>query len=828
MEALSTGRYAEDANDDALKILTLLLAAGVPIDRDVPSTPGQPTVLQLAAKTGDLLMIEALLKASANLPAGWTRDDLDREALTGAARSGNGEGAIALLERGIDPNQPDKDDEFPLPWAARYGRLDVISSLLKHNAKPDLRGPDQDSALHEAAARDRAAIVAQLLTAGASARFADADHAWPLRAAVRAGASASLKLLLAAGASPNETDAKGRAALHGFNLTNFALERDASDQRPISALQLGVLPQLAAAGFDFSKLDAEGHSAIASLIGFQSTDIELLQAFVQAGSPIGADFLVVATERQRLTELEWAVKHGANLTNPPDLLQWAMADLPVRAEAGLALLKAHAPLPAATYERSDLLSRAAEAGLLDLISGLIDAGVSVDSVRSEPWPLEAAVRAGQAGAVRLLLDRGAHVTSPDPSAGTVLHVLFDDDVRARRSGSPPIIGEPQQQAISTIIGNGVDAASTNADGKTVAEIAGAAPESFVAWQRAVALVGSQETDLHRAVRNDDLANVMQLVKAGADLNAKDGLGRTPLTLALQLDRIAQAEYLLGAGAQYTTEPPNAYQVADIGYAADERVAHAFMLRMLSERLLDLEANNSRKDPTTSLGNFQSNKALRLADVDWGVTCDICKGDFHLAGNSQHSLIPIRSYRTDSTTSTQYGIVQYNISPVTFSMGSPVPNGGGGRIERELTFIVNGAMTIPKCEFDFRTQPTCYPEVEIENPNLPSDFKVITSDGAVPLPGALLNVTWNGNSTQIKPGETLKLDQSEGPITISLQTVRSKVFSLKFSVTFGRGPDIKIRPGLALGDRAASYATIARLRARHSRTAWPLLPSLLRR
>lgn len=59
------------------------------------------------------------------------------------------------------------------------------------------------------------------------------------------------------------------------------------------------------------------------------------------------------------------------------------------------------------------------------------------------------------------------------------------------------------------------------------------------------------TALHDAVRADDLANVQRLLVAATDwslLELRDEVGRTPLLLATELDRVAIASALIDAGA----------------------------------------------------------------------------------------------------------------------------------------------------------------------------------------------------------------------------------------------------------------------------------------
>jgi hypothetical protein len=125
------------------------------------------------------------------------------------------------------------------------------------------------------------------------------------------------------------------------------------------------------------------------------------------------------------------------------------------------------------------------------------------------------------------------------------------------------------------------------------------------------------------VRANDLQELADLRAAGADLSVLDGLGRTPLTLALQLQRVAFANYLLSVGVNFTLQPRNPYQLADVDYDADDRLAQAFMLRLLRTQLLNLAPHNAAKTPHLSLDIFDANQAYKISDAVWTFSCDPC-------------------------------------------------------------------------------------------------------------------------------------------------------------------------------------------------------------
>lgn len=58
----------------------------------------------------------------------------------------------------------------------------------------------------------------------------------------------------------------------------------------------------------------------------------------------------------------------------------------------------------------------------------------------------------------------------------------------------------------------------------------------------------QKSALHEAARHGDLAEVKQLIGAGADVNSRDFRGQTPLLLAVGYQHLEVAKVLLENGA----------------------------------------------------------------------------------------------------------------------------------------------------------------------------------------------------------------------------------------------------------------------------------------
>lgn len=150
------------------------------------------------------------------------------------------------------------------------------------------------------------------------------------------------------------------------------------------------------------------------------------------------------------------------------------------------------------------LHRALQLGDLDQVKRHLYHGTDIDSPDGQgQYPLHLAARNGQVVIARALVEHGARMDVRDPSGRTPLHL-----------------------ALAT---GRLDLAGLLFD-------AGAAdpPQALL-----FALVGEGSAD------RDALA---LLRRRGADLNGRDGAGRTPLQLAIAAGRVALAKRLILAGA----------------------------------------------------------------------------------------------------------------------------------------------------------------------------------------------------------------------------------------------------------------------------------------
>ena len=196
------------ARQGAVETVAALLDAGADVDA---AGPDGTTALHWAVQRDDRPMTGRLIAAGARVDAA-NRYGVTPLAL--AAANGSAPLAAALLEAGADPEAASPGGDTPLMLAARTGRPDVLRLLLEAgadvHATESWKGQD---ALMWAAAEGHADAVLALVAAGADVETRSSGRLTPLLFAVRGGHVGAVEALLAAGADIHGTARDGTAPL---------------------------------------------------------------------------------------------------------------------------------------------------------------------------------------------------------------------------------------------------------------------------------------------------------------------------------------------------------------------------------------------------------------------------------------------------------------------------------------------------------------------------------------------------------------------------------------------------------------------------------------
>ena len=231
-----TGRALVDAaRQGAVETVNALLEAGVGVGVDA-AEPDGTTALHWAAQRDDRRVARRLIAAGARVDAA-NRYGVTPLAL--AAANGSAPLVAALLDAGADPGTPSPGGDAPLMLAARTGRPDVLRLLL--DAGADVHATESwkgQNALMWAAAEGHADTVLALIAAGADVEARSSGRLTPLLFAVRAGHAGSVEALLGAGADIHAAARDGSSPLAvavinaHYELAGRLLELGADSNRP--------------------------------------------------------------------------------------------------------------------------------------------------------------------------------------------------------------------------------------------------------------------------------------------------------------------------------------------------------------------------------------------------------------------------------------------------------------------------------------------------------------------------------------------------------------------------------------------------------------------
>ena len=164
-ELLTNGAFFQNHGNDIIEVIE-------------PETRPTSKSLHWASKTGDVNLVEELLKSGAQINA---KNKDQSTSLHLAAENGHLEIVTKLLENGANSNVKDKTQSTPLHVAVKKANLEVTKELLKHKAtEVNVQDLEQKTPLHLACIGNNLHLVELLLDHGSHVQVKDIEGETPL------------------------------------------------------------------------------------------------------------------------------------------------------------------------------------------------------------------------------------------------------------------------------------------------------------------------------------------------------------------------------------------------------------------------------------------------------------------------------------------------------------------------------------------------------------------------------------------------------------------------------------------------------------------------
>lgn len=507
----------------------------------------------------------------------------DEKLLFAAVKKGDTATIRELFAQGVNPDAADKDGQTALMLAAEKNLLPVVEALMEHGAAVNAANRKGRTALRYAVtSEDKIAVLDTLLAHGADIHAADKDGQTPLFHAVHWGNLPAVRRLVASGAQINARDTAGWTPIIHACAAGTGRGQEYARTMPAALMD---------AGADIHLADNNGMTAL--MYAAQNGRADTLQLLLEKGAQVNAadDF--------GMTALLYAAQSSCfGAENVPLLLQHGADARAVNHEGETALRFA-----------------AAHATLLPAVQALLDAGADINARDSSGYTaLSVADQLGNAEIARLLIENGAAAAISATTVETSKYTQSEIDRRLFTA-----VQKSQADIIQELVRNGANLNAEDEKGSTPLLLA--ARKGDLAILKLLFDLGASDERMDDALRiaahESSLTDcVAYLVARGANVNAMDDKGRTPLAMATWGGRIANVRFLLEHGADVRVyqlcgdEMPPLISAARLGYPEIVQL----LLAHGADPNIQIKASN--KSVLTEI-RYDTEPATLKMLLDWG-------------------------------------------------------------------------------------------------------------------------------------------------------------------------------------------------------------------
>ncbi|KAJ8668004.1 hypothetical protein QAD02_009667 [Eretmocerus hayati] len=483
-------------DDDRTKIIDLLLDAGILVNAVNGTMAASP--LHTAVSLERVIAVKKLIEAGADVQASPQIDK--KSCLHTVAWSSKKNGNCLkiihlLLKAGASLDALDKRNQTPLHHAAASGNAQIVKEYIKAGADVNKVDASGRNSLHVAICwskiydENRLKIIEMLLNSGIIVDVRDNAGRAPLDCAILSGDARVVKQLLQGGANVEAADPKGRTCLHVLPHLTGNYENSST-----------ILNLLLGSGLSLETCDKQGRTPLHTAVILK--DVQSVKLFIKARADVNAK------DQTGATCLHLAAKIG----------KW-------------------------------------DKDCMEIISLLLKAGARTEDIdQDERTPLLIAVMNGKIQMIKYLIDANANVQASDCQGATSLHLM----------NYAKISNSDYSEVIQLLLSAGISL-DILFDKELLTPLHYAVRAGNAKLVKELIKVGAdvnaicmmQRTSLHLALSSLDKKDrashqiIEELLKAGASLTERDGIGKTPLIDAIKFGDPNLLKQLIAAGADAT-------------------------------------------------------------------------------------------------------------------------------------------------------------------------------------------------------------------------------------------------------------------------------------